>query len=200
MVVGQNAAANKVDFYGRRRISYKVDLTDPRIARGLVELTIENGAPSSGLPAYILGPNVVGQVHKPYPPGLNRTLLSVYRPRSSAVVGTSLDGREASVESRSEKGLQVTTLAMEVLPGSSSKLALQTTGVPVEPGEYRLVVQQQPMLNPDQLDLEVVLPEGATIKSVSSGITVDGSRVRWSGPLDREREIVIRFDPTSLRL
>lgn len=200
MVVGQNAAANKVDFYARRRISYKVDLSDPRLARGLVELTIENGAPGSGLPAYILGPNVVGPVHRPYPPGLNRSFVSVYRPPSSAIVASLLDGREAGVESRIEKGLQVASLLMEALPGAGTTLTLQTTGVPVEPGEYRLIVQQQPMLNPDQLDLEILLPEGAGVTSATAGMAVDGNRVRWSGPLDREREIVVRYDPTSLRL
>jgi hypothetical protein len=193
MVVSQNAAANKVDFYARRRISYQVDLTDRRVARGLVEVTVQNDAPSSGLPTYILGPNEVGPNHPPYTPGLNRTLTSVYRPRSSAIVGSAVDGKETGLESRSEKGLTVASHLLEIPSGRSGTVSLSTTGVPVRAGLYRLVVQHQPHLNPDQLELEITIPGNALVTQVSRGMKVEGNRVRWSGVLDTEKEFLVRY-------
>lgn len=188
MVVGQNAGGNKIDYYARRRIYYSVDLSNPRDIRGTLKVRIQNLAPSSGLPPYIIGP-----VDPADPAGLNRTFTSVYLPGSTGVLGALVDGKPGAVESRSELGLGVVSRFMEILAGSTSELTLKTKSRLASPGVYRLVVQQQPNLNPDYLRIDITVPPGSWIRATTPGMTVAGNRVSWSGKLESAKEFLVRY-------
>src|SRR6266508_6411079 len=55
--VGVNSAAgSKVDFYEQRDIRYSVVLDGDGSARATLELALSNHAPTSGQPAYVIGP------------------------------------------------------------------------------------------------------------------------------------------------
>jgi UDP-N-acetylmuramyl pentapeptide phosphotransferase/UDP-N-acetylglucosamine-1-phosphate transferase len=193
MVVGQNSGGNKLDYYARRRISYKVDLTNPRDVRGAVDVAIENGAPSSGLPPYIIGPYDLKD-----PPGLNRTFTSVYLPGYTGILRSTVDGRQVQVESKSEKGLLAASQFQEVLSGKTSTLSLQTAGIIARPGLYRLLVQHQPNLNPDFLEIDIELPDDTVISEVTPGMKIKDNHVTWSGKLDSQKEFLVRYAVTNL--
>lgn len=188
MVVGQNAGGNKIDYYARRRVSYGVDLSNPADPRGRVSVQIQNQAPSSGLPPYIIGP-----VNPVDPPGLNRTFTSIYLPGSTGIVGAVVDGIASGVETKTEKGLLATSKFLDVLSGKTGTLTVQTRGVPAAPGVYRLRVQHQPSLNPDSLEIDIKLPEGTSVIEVTPGMKVDGNRVLWSGVLDSQKDFLVRY-------
>lgn len=188
MVVGQNAAGNKLDYYAQREISYRVDLTKPGQVQGRVEVNIANGAPMGAKPSYIMGPTLPNDT-----PGLNRTFTSIYRPKTTNVLSALLNGNPSGVESTNELGLAVASNFVEIPPQSNSSFAIQTQGPLATPGTYKLVVQHQPNLHPDRLQLDITLPKGAFVYSFSPGMELVGNQLRWSGQLDRELEFEVRY-------
>jgi hypothetical protein len=188
MVVGQNAAANKVDYYARRAVTYRVELGAHGEISGKLRVRLENRSPATGLPAYVLGPNVEGD-----PPGLNRSYLSVYLPPRTGIVAARVDGRTVGVESGTERGLAVVSLFVEVPAGGASTLELDLRGNPVRPGEYRLVVPRQPSLHPDTLRVEVELPTGFETIGTIETMRAEGSTLVWEGPHESDREFLVRF-------
>ena len=188
MVVGQNAAGNKVDFYAQRQIKYHVDLNNPARVQGRVEVNIANGVPAGAKASYIMGP-----VLPKDPPGLNRTFTSIYMPRTTFVLDALLDGAPSSVESSSELGLGVASKFLEILPQGNSSFALRTQTQLAEPGRYKLVLQHQPNLHPDKMEIDIALPKGAFVYSYSPSLSLVGNHLRWTGELDREMEFEVRY-------
>jgi UDP-N-acetylmuramyl pentapeptide phosphotransferase/UDP-N-acetylglucosamine-1-phosphate transferase len=188
MVVGQNAAGNKVDYYARRAVSYNVDLSNPSTVKKLVRVEVQNGAPSSGLPQYILGPTVLTD-----PPGMNRTFTSIYTPKGAGIVSAQVDGKPVTMGNYLEQGLGVLTRFVETLPGRTSQLQLQMQSRLETPGNYRLFIRHQPNLYPDRLTLDVTLPAGTFVLSASPGLKANGNQVHWEGSLDGDAQFFIRY-------
>lgn len=187
LVVGQNAAANKVDYYARRRITYQVNIAKDRRVTSKVGVRLANGTPQ-GLPPSIVGPYLPSD-----PAGLNRSFLSVYMGAGTGVTGAQVDGASVGVESHTEQGLKVASRFLEVLPGASSNLTLLLESRLSEPGEYRLVLQHQPTLNPDDFHLEITLPDGAFVTGASEGMKATGRRLVFEGPLTSDREFSVSY-------
>lgn len=190
LVVGQNAGGNKIDYYARRRTTYRVDLSDPENLKGELDVSIQNDAPPAGLPPYIIGPLVRGSGD---PPGLNRTFLSVYLPPSTGILRSAIAGRVAGVESKSEQDLQAASQWLEIPSGQTSSLSLETKVSLEQAGVYRLRVQHQPTLNSDRFTLEVEVPDDAVISYVSPGMEIKNNRVFWSGVLDSQKDFLVRY-------
>ena len=188
MVVGQNAAGNKVDYYAQRRVSYQVDLTDRSSIAGLVEVEISNGVPEGPEAGYIMGPVLPND-----PPGLNRTLTSVYLPMRTFVTQALINGSPSVAESFTELEHSVASKFLEIPPQTSSSFGVRTRSELETPGRYKLIVQHQPNLNPDQFELDITLPKGAFVYSYSPSLRLVGNHLRWSGVLDREMEFEVRY-------
>ncbi|HKN50035.1 MAG TPA: DUF4012 domain-containing protein, partial [Actinomycetota bacterium] len=161
LVVGQNAAGNKVDYYAQRSIDYTVQIGPRTSSGGLLRsslgIRLTNAVPASVTAPFIVGPYLPADAV-----GLNRSYVSVYMPLTSGIVGARVGGASVGMESETEGGLSVASRFLEVLPGQSSTLNVATSGTVPSSGEYRLVVRRQPTLNPDRFRLEVVLPVGAS--------------------------------------
>ncbi|HVL50187.1 MAG TPA: DUF4012 domain-containing protein, partial [Actinomycetota bacterium] len=188
MVVGQNAAGNKVDYYAQRRVSYQVDLTDRSSIAGLVEVEISNGVPEGPEAGYIMGPVLPND-----PPGLNRTLTSVYLPMRTFVTQALINGSPSVAESFTELEHSVASKFLEIPPQTSSSFGVRTRSELETPGRYKLILQHQPNLNPDQFELDITLPKGAFVYSYSPSLRLVGNHLRWSGVLDREMEFEVRY-------
>ncbi len=187
LVVGQNAAANKVDYYARRRISYEVKIAKDGRVSTKVDVRLKNGTPT-GLPSSVVGPYLPSD-----PAGLNRSFLSVYMAPNTGVTGALVDGKPVGVESHAEQGLKVASRFLEVLPGDSSTLTLRLEGRLSAPGKYRLVLQHQPTLNLDEFHLEVTLPKGAFVTAASEGMKISGSHLQFDGPLKSDLEFFVNY-------
>ena len=75
-LVVNNAAGGKLDYYLGRTLTYTAGPCTTGLRDSTITVTLTNGAPTSGLSAYALT-----RADKPahaYPPGQNRTLVSVY--------------------------------------------------------------------------------------------------------------------------
>ncbi len=148
-VVVQNASANKIDWFLRRKVDYGVTV-DPRSGAVTAKATIQltNLAPARGLPRYLIG-NAVG-----LPPGTSRMYVSVYSPL--LLKGSTLDGRPLSVDSGTEQGRGVYSTYVDVAAGATSTLALDLAGEVPTDVPYHLDLHRQPSAAADDVAVSLV--------------------------------------------
>jgi hypothetical protein len=184
LVVTQNAAGNKADYYLDRRTKYTVTLTPDSDGRkatldSRVSVSLHNGATASGLPEEVIGP-----YDARFRAGENRSFASVYT--AGVFHSATVDGRTAALESARELGRNVYSSFMRMPAGGSTELAFDTTSrVQLVDGWYRLDVLKQPTLRPDNLEISVQVPPGWRIAEVLG----QGARI---GPSQRRRVTAAR--------
>ena len=83
-------------------------------------------------------------------------------------------------------------LHLDVAPGETAKRSFTGT-VQTSPGVFRLRVFRQPSLVPDDLNLVIELPAGARVTSATDVLARDGRILRFSGPLLRDLDLVVRY-------
>lgn len=189
MVVGNNAGGNKLDYYTRRRTQYLVDIDRGGKVLADIGVDFKNTAPSSGLPADVLG------LFDEFPSGLLRSYTSVFMPADVIVQGVEINGEVAGeVDNHNEKGLRAVSSYVPVPSKSTTNFSVLTQRQLTRPGEYRLIVQQQPTLHPDEFDLQIMLPQGSSLVKATKGMKIEGNRVTWKGYLTREREFLVRYE------
>jgi hypothetical protein len=153
-LVTQNASGNKIDYFLRRSVDYRVRL-DPRTGKvdATATITLHNGAPASGLPPTIIGNELV----PPLPDGQNRLYLSFYTPW--ALAGARLDGTPVALDDERELGRKVYSTAIVVPPQGDATLELRLTGrLAKVGGDYHLDVYRQPTIAPDELTTALSVP------------------------------------------
>lgn len=141
-----NGSPNKLDAYLHRSISYEVNI-DPATGEldAIVEITLRNDAPE-GLSSYASG-NAQGNPH-----GTNRAVIVVHTPHD-AVQWTGGDEPEFE-RSWNEFGWQRHEHVLLVPRGQERTVTLELEGR-ISPGEYRLDIGHQPLVNNDSLRLEI---------------------------------------------
>lgn len=194
-VVVNNAAANKADFFAERRVHYQVRLRDGGAGEATVAVELANDAPVDGYPDYVIGPNVADAAA-----GDNRSLLSVYCATGCRREGFRRSLTDGAVREETELGHPVFTTMVPLASGETERVELdwalddawEARG---EGGVYRLTVQNQPTIQPTELVVDVALPEGMAMASVSEGFQTTRNTVRWSGSPSRTMELDVAFVP-----
>jgi len=154
-VVTQNAGGNKIDYYLRRELDYRVRL-HPGTGRleATATITLHNDAPTSGA-----GPTLIGnELLPPLPIGTNKLYLSFYTPWN--LLEARVDGRPVALEEANELGRRVYSTAVEIPSKSAVTVELRLAGRLSEDDAYRLDVHQQPVVNPDEVTTSLVLDGG----------------------------------------
>lgn len=197
LVVNQNAAGNKTDYYLSRDVHYRVRL-DPRSGERAVvdvelELDLVNGAPASGL-----SPTVIGPYDERFSPGENRTFLSVYTPFGAQAA--TLDGDPVPIESAVELGRRVYSVWVSMPPGSAHTLSFELTGEVAlgAGGWYALDLLPQPRLVPDPVRVEVEVARGWRVAE-TIGLDAAGRRASGTFALDEPRTVWVRLERSGLR-
>jgi len=193
LVVNQNLAANKVDSFFHRRIRYDVAIapggsgSQSATLTGRAEVTLSNDAPASGLPAQVIGP-----YDERFQPGENRTYVSVYTP--FAAVGAALDGVPLDMDSEKELGRYAQSTEISIPAMSSRTLTLDLAGRVslTEDGWYRLDVQHQTSLVPDDVEVNIEVPRGWRISEVKGLDPVGERRATGRMELERAHTILVR--------
>ena len=133
-----NLLPNKIDWFLRR--SMQVDtVRDPATGalESTVTVTLENLAPPSGLPPYLIG-NVDG-----FPYGTNHDALALYTPHGLESV--TVDGVEAGGQTAQGYGGNVYTVPVVIPPEGRATVVFRLRGtVPTGPN-YLLDVLNQPL-------------------------------------------------------
>jgi len=140
----QNKGNNKADIFLKRRIEYR-PVVNPGTGAVEAKLTVvlTNESPDSGLPEAFLGSNDQG-----LPPGTNQMFFSVYSPLG--LRKGSIDGKEQGFELQKELGWSVYSHYLTIPPGGTVTIDLDLFGT-VNAGDYRLQLVAQPMVNADQV-------------------------------------------------
>lgn len=154
-VITQNSGSNKIDIFLHRTIRYDV-VYDPDTGRvqGEVTVTLRNDAPASGLPRYVIGNRDPNR----FPVGTNVMYLSVYTPWD--LTAATLDGAPIPVEQAEELDRFAYEAFVEVPPGGSRTLTFALAGEGHPGSEYSLTFAPQPMVNPDQLTVDLAGADG----------------------------------------
>ncbi|HEV3401948.1 MAG TPA: DUF4012 domain-containing protein, partial [Acidimicrobiales bacterium] len=194
LAVNQNVSANKVDLYLQRRLRYHA-LVDPSSAparvSGQLEVSLDNGAPSAGLPSGVIGP-----YDARFAPGENRTYLSLYTPFGYR--SATLEGNPVALASHPEFGRLAHSATVSLPPLDSRSVRLDLEGlVQLEEGDwYRLDLGHQPLVIPDAVEVSLEVPDGWRIAE-TRGLRRVGSRQAFAQlVLDRDRSLWIRVERT----
>ncbi len=187
-----NANPNKIDSLLSRAIDYQATY-DP--ANGMVEatttITLHNGSPPGGLNEYMIGnakdPANGGDV----PVGTNSMYLSYYSPLELA--SATLDGSPVSVEYQTERGARVYSTSIRVGPGQSAVLVLHLEGSIPASSTYRLQVLNQPLVNPDTVNVKIVSSSPTWRVTSSDGLLADGRQATRGGPLTQSQTFSATF-------
>jgi hypothetical protein len=186
-VVTQNSANNKIDAFLERRVTYDA-VVDPEsgLVRSTARVELFNNVPSLDLPAYVIGSNDQG-----LPLGTNEVWFNLYTPLR--FVSARVDGERASLGSQREFDLWVYHQVFRIPPGETLVVEVELEGV-VAPGDYRLTVDNQPLVNADQVTLGV---QGTEPWRVSGGdLAFDGgsgpASLTYEGRQDEVLEVAFR--------
>lgn len=147
-LVINNAAANKIDVYLERTVSYDVTF-DPATGQvtGTATIVLTNTAPAGGLPDVVIG-NALD-----LPPGTNRSLVSIYT--GLPVVGATRDGEPVTFEPGTDGEWSTVRLQVTIPPGGSTTLTFDVSGQMATGAEYSIATREQPMVIPEESTIAV---------------------------------------------
>jgi hypothetical protein len=186
-LVSENASGNKIDWYLRRDIQYRVRL-DPETGVGKADLvaTFRNTAPDSGLPDYVIGsPTNLAR-------GSNQSLLLLLRAPPDSLEEIEIGDNTEPVAVREREGrLRSYRSSMEIRATSGVTLRASSTvpGALIGPPArrtYRLDVIPQALAHPDHCEVVIEVPSGWSARG----------RTRFSGDLDRPVTLEVEFTRT----
>ena len=203
-VVVNSAAGSKVDFYEQRDIRYSVVLDGDGSARATLELALSNHAPTSGQPAYVIGPipasGRVGPILKRLEPGESVALVNVYCGPDCLPGEARLDGAPTTVGSAVDLGMRYVQDYYAIPSGEKRSLNVtwddprawfgNSSG-----GVYRLTFANQVTIRPTTVRIRIEPPPGMRIVSASSPLrVVDGSAL-YEGELGSDLDLNVTFNP-----
>ena len=180
-VIENSAGANKVDYYQDRAITYTAVLADGGTASGSTEVQFTNNAPTSGEPAYVIGPHA-GSSRA----GESSQLVNVYCGAACELLSASKDGAPVNLGSGTELGHVFFQGFFRTPSGQTSDLKIDTFQrgawkVQGSGGTYRLTYLGQTTVCPTTLRVVVVVPDGKHITSTSPSMQISGTTAVWSG-------------------
>ncbi|MDQ4097193.1 MAG: DUF4012 domain-containing protein, partial [Actinomycetota bacterium] len=194
LLVNQNMAANKLDVYLDRTLTYNVQLK-PRGDRvhvtGSAEVALTNTA-TLDLPVAVIGPYLPDK----FQAGENRTHVSLYSPFVTGEVLLDGEPTEATTHLDLSRRTQSATVSVGAGETRTLRFGIEGTVDVAAGGWYRLDLPRQPTLNPDQVNLNLALPEGWRIVE-TRGIPQNGERsVSAQFEQSAGQTIWLRLEPT----
>jgi hypothetical protein len=148
-VVLINGAGNKIDAYVQSNVTYTVGQCTPYLPYrdSIMRVTLNNSAPTSGLPEYVSQRNDRGQL-RPDDPGSTKMLAYLHVPLGAELQTATVDGVDVPLISEGmENNRTVWRLDVE-LPANSIKNLIVTFSEPAIGDEPSPILWTQPMSLP----------------------------------------------------
>ena len=129
LVTVNNAGGNKLEAYASISINYahgqcNVDtFTGFQGRKSSVSIDVTNGAPASGLPAYVV-PRLDADFGEDRPKGSNRELITVYGPVGSEAESATINGEAAFVSTGVDRNRPIWVFDIQLLAGETKKLVI----------------------------------------------------------------------------
>lgn len=196
MVFHNNYGVNKVDYYLRRKIHTKINLTEAGDALVTTAVTMKNAGPS-GPPSLLLGPGVEGDL-----PGLNRMTVNFLlpvgaEPRSLAISGqTDSRGLLAYADADYPVVWDVIEIAPQETTTATITYRLGDAVRKTENGSsFQLVLNPQVLAFADHFSVTVRAPQGNLLRDVAEDpSTIGQQQIELSGILDEAKSINIAVE------
>ncbi len=167
-VTTNNALGNKIDLFLQRTIDYDARWNPATgEVRSALRIGLENAAPGSGLPDYVIGNALDGDGP---PPGTNRTYVSVFSPLG--LESATLDGVPIEMESHLEAGRHVYSTFVDLPPEmGTARLELRLAGrVGGLRSGYALDVWPQVLTLADRVTVQAEGPGGMRVELERDGV------------------------------
>lgn len=176
-----NAGPTKLDTYLERDITQRVTY-DPASGgtTSVVTATLRNTA-SASLPDAAVIPN------PDFPRGTNRLFVWLYSPLTIETL--SVDGEPSALEVQQERGWFTYGRLVDVPPGGEVELRWTLYGQ-LDPGGYRLRWEEQPLVRPATLDLQVTTAGVPWAEAQGLQLT-DGGVATYEGPVTRDLTVTV---------
>ncbi len=192
-VIENSAGANKVDYYQDRQITYTAVLADGGSGTGSTEVRLTNNAPTTGQPAYVIGPHEGASRA-----GESSQLLTVYCGALCELLSATKDGSPTNLGSGTELGHTFFQSFFRTASGMTSDLKIDSFRPDMwkaqgSGGRYDLTFLGQTTVRPTALRVEVVVPDGAQITSTSPSMQIDGTTAVWSGVPTHRMYLTVEF-------
>lgn len=183
-IVHQNAGQNKIDSFLDRTVSISTEL-DPTTSAVShdVTITLDNSAPTTGLPDAILASNDQG-----LDLGTNRMILSVYS--ALPIVDAQIDGQPAAIQAETEFGSSVYSFVIAIPAGEFRVLDLRLAGSVDLADGYEMVLASQPTVTPDNYSWHIRTVDNTRLQAPEDW-TVSADGARWAAALDRHKAVEI---------
>ena len=191
-VIVNSAAGGKVDYFSHRIIRHDVTLLPGGLARSTTSVTIENDAPTSGQPRYVIGPHR-GEA------GDNIPLLALFCGPRCALVRAERDGERVSLREGSELGYRLYRDYFTIPSEQARTLTVTTDSADTWTGDtaggsYRLTVIGQTTIRPTTGTVVIRSPVGTRFTSWSDGVTVAGNGATWTGVVPDRMTLELSFE------
>lgn len=199
--VEQNVGGNKLDFFDVQEDNVLIAI-DGEDAVTQAEFAITNRV-KMPQPRWVMGDSGAAQ------PPIHRPMLVLYtRPDSelqeASVEGVRTDAPEPAAWPTGrplehlEKGKKAWPVTMEADPGETvtARFLYRVPGiVRTANGRkvYRLLVQHQPKVHSEWMDIELRLPEGASDVQLEGWKKGAEGRIVWAGPLERDMTLEVSW-------
>jgi hypothetical protein len=196
-LITNSGSGTKLDFFQRRTLAYDVALGPGGSAETTFRAALENDAPTSGFPKYVIGP---------YPgytedPGDNVAVVHVYTDEDPILRGATRDGRPVEMNRYEQDARPYFDDYVRTAAGDTSVLETRfflprawegdSSG-----GTYRLSFVDQVTIQPTELRVSVDLPDGMHVTSMSEGLRVEGGSVVYEGTPGGSLDLEVSFAPS----
>ena len=197
LVVGQNVAENKMDYYMARDIEYSGLLHNDGSLDVQVTTTVTHTAEEG-----TVFPPFVGGARTDLPSGHIRHFMTLFVPGRAQLQQVLIDGKPTDqFADELEQGKLRLGTYVQVAPGQSRQVTYGYR-IPdaVVDGRYGLVLQNQATVRPDNLSVRIKLPDNATATGLR-GFRLSRGALSWEGTLKSDTELAARVrSPLGARL
>jgi hypothetical protein len=192
-VTVNNGSGSKIDYYVGRDVSYDVQLGGDGEAISTLAVTMDNGAPTSGQPRYVIGPYLKG-AHA----GDEIPFTTVWCHAPCQLLSGERDGHAIELAAGSENTVAWLRDYRTISAGTSGMLELAWRAEDVwsgnsSAGSYQLTFLGQTTVRPTSVAVTIHAPAGQRIVWTSEPMDVDGSTATWSGTPTTDVELQVRF-------
>jgi len=194
-VVVNSAAGSKVDFYQQRTIDVSTLLREDGSASTTTEVVLHNRAPSSGQPAYVIGPFKFASE-----PGESIALLHVYCGVDCYPGQATLDGVPVETNTRVDLGMRYVQHYFPI--PSKEKASFEVSWEEPEAwegnssgGVYRMTFANQVTIRPAAVSVRIEPPPGMEIVDASDGMQVIDGAAIYEGVPGARLDLEVAFSP-----
>jgi hypothetical protein len=196
-LITNSGSGTKLDFFQHRTVDYDVTLDPGGAARSTLTASLENDAPTSGYPKYVIGPYPGTTEH----PGDNVAVVHLYTGDGAVLRAGTRDGQPVDLDRFEQDGHPYFDDYVETAAGDTSVVEA-TLSLPrawegtSSGGTYRLSFIDQITIHPAELRVTIRLPDGMHPTALSDGLRLEGGAVVYEGAPNGNLDLEVSFAPS----